>query len=128
MAVATAFWIDALEGKVNARARLVFRGREVDPEAVATAIAGVREDVLYAGGPDAPTEDTKDPIWLPLAGQQDWIVLMRDKRIRTRPGERRALVDAGVRAFCLTHAGNYTRWEVLELLVNLGNASKVLPR
>jgi len=43
---------------------------------------------------------------------------MRDKRIRTRPGERRALVDAGVRAFCLTHAGNYTRWEVLELLVN----------
>jgi hypothetical protein len=42
---------------------------------------------------------------------------MRDKRIRTRPGERQALVTAGVRAFCMTDAGNATRWQVLELLM-----------
>lgn len=87
------------------------------PIAVRKAIASVRPDVLYAGGPNAPTEDTKDPVWLPLAGQHGWIVMMRDKKIRTRPGERHALIGAGVRAFCLTDAGEKTRWEVLELIV-----------
>jgi hypothetical protein len=87
------------------------------PSAVRTAIAGVRADVLYAGGPNAPAEDTKDHVWLPIAGQNNWVVLMRDKRIRKRPGERLALINAGVRAFCLTDAGNATRWQVLDLLV-----------
>lgn len=87
------------------------------PIAVRTAVAGVRDDVLYAGGPDAPAESTKDPIWLQQAGAGDWVVVMRDKHIRTRPGERQALVDAGVRAFCMTDSGNATRWQVLELLV-----------
>jgi hypothetical protein len=27
------------------------------------------------------------------------------------------LVDHGGRAFCLTHAGNYSKWHTLELLV-----------
>ncbi len=44
-------------------------------------------------------------------------MVFRDKRIRTRPWERQKLVDHGVRAFCLTHAGNYTKWHTLELLV-----------
>lgn len=86
------------------------------PIAVRTAIASVRSDVLYAGGPNAPPENTKDDIWLPLAGAGDWVVIMRDKKIRTRPGERQALLNAGVRAFCMTTSGNATRWQVLELL------------
>ena len=85
-------------------------------KAVRTGIAGVRDDVMYAGGPNAPDESTRDEVWLPIAGDEDWVVIMRDKHIRTRPGESQALRDAGVRAFCLTHAGNSTRWEVLQLL------------
>ncbi len=42
---------------------------------------------------------------------------MRDKRIRSRPWERQKLLAHGVRAFCLTHGGNYRKWETLELLV-----------
>ncbi len=87
------------------------------PIAVRTAIAGVRDDVLYAGGPNAPAEGTKDPIWLPIAGREEWIVIMRDKHIRTRPGEKEAFIRAKLRAFCLTNAGNATRWQILELLV-----------
>ena len=87
------------------------------PVAVRTAIAGVRNDVVYAGGPNAPAENTKDPVWLTQAGAEDWIVVMRDKHIRTRPGERAALLNAQVRAFCMTDSGNATRWQVLELLV-----------
>ncbi len=86
------------------------------PVAVRRALASVREDVLYAGGPGAPKENAQDRHWLKTAGKEEWVVLKRDKRIRTRPWEREALVGAGVRTFCLTGAGNYTRWEVLRLL------------
>lgn len=86
------------------------------PVAVRTALASVREDVLYAGGPHAPKESTQDRHWLRTAGEHDWVVLKRDKRIRSRPGERAALIEAGVRTFCMTGAGNYNRWDTLRLL------------
>ncbi len=86
------------------------------PIAVRTALASVREDIVYAGGPNAPKERTQDRHWLATAGREDWVVIKRDKRIRTRPWEREALVAAGVRTFCLTGGGNYTRWHTLRLL------------
>ena len=86
------------------------------PIAVRQALALVRDDIVYAGGPGAPKERTADKDWLPIAGRNDWVVLKRDKKIRTRPWERDALIAAGVRTFCLTGGGNYTRWETLRLL------------
>jgi hypothetical protein len=41
-----------------------------------------------------------------------------DTRIRKRPRERQAFLESGVRAFCLTHAGNYNRWETVRLLAH----------
>lgn len=104
-------------GKGARQGRVTFYVDASVPVAVRTALAGVRDDVLYAGGPKAPKESTRDRHWLKTAGENDWIVLKRDKRIRTRRWEREALIAAGVRTFCLTGAGNYTRWQVLELLV-----------
>lgn len=46
-------------------------------------------------------EGIADEEWLTRAGQEGWVVLMKDERIRSRPAERQALVDHGVRAFCL---------------------------
>ena len=45
-----------------------------------------------------------DEVWLRDAGQNDWIVLTKDDAIRRRPAERDALMEAEVRAFCLTTA------------------------
>lgn len=87
------------------------------PVAVRRALAEARDDVCYAGQPGLPKESTGDIHWLEKAGEHDWVVLKRDKKIRTRPGERSALIHAGVRTFCLTGAGNYTRWDTLRLLV-----------
>lgn len=88
------------------------------PVAVRRALVEVRDDVRYAGQAGAPKESTLDRHWLKTAGENDWIVLKRDKKIRKRPGERAALIEAGVRTFCLTAGGNYTRWQTLELLVS----------
>lgn len=86
------------------------------PIAVRMALSSVRDDVVYAGGPGAPRERTQDKDWLPVAGGNEWVVLKRDKKIRTRQWERDALIRAGLRTFCLTGGGNYTRWETLRLL------------
>lgn len=87
------------------------------PTAVRQAIASVRSDVLYAGGPGAPPVDAPDVSWLERAGAENWVVLHRDKKIKRRVGERQALIASGVRTFCLTNAGNLSRWETLKLLV-----------
>jgi PIN like domain len=89
------------------------------PIAVSMALALVRDDVLYPGGPNCPitTPGVRDDGWLPVAGHHGWLVLMRDKHVRRRPGELQALQKNSVRAFVLTGAGNYSRWRTLDLLV-----------
>ena len=87
------------------------------PRAVRQAIAGCRNDVRYAGEPGAPAENAKDPEWLSRAGQEGWVVISRDKRIRRRPAEIQAVLNHGVRLFVLTAGGNLSRWDTLDLLV-----------
>ena len=48
---------------------------------------------------------TKDVDWLPEVGSRRWILITKDKQIRKREIELRALRQAGVRAFVLTSAG-----------------------
>jgi hypothetical protein len=45
-----------------------------------------------------------DRVWLRDAGTKGWIVLTKDDAIRRRPTELEALIEAGVRVFCLTNA------------------------
>ncbi len=45
-----------------------------------------------------------DEEWLRDAGERDWVVLMKDAKIRYRPAELQVIDDHGLRAFCLTNA------------------------
>jgi hypothetical protein len=85
---------------------------------VAKALAQVRDDILYPGALGSPiaSPNVDDIDWLPAVGAHGYVLLKRDKKIRTRPWERQALFQAGIRAFCLTGAGNYSKWETLRLL------------
>ncbi|MBI5432705.1 MAG: hypothetical protein HZA52_07740 [Planctomycetes bacterium] len=65
-------------------------------------------DALRAAGAtveihdDHFASDTADEEWIREVGARGWIVLTRDERIRYRPLERRAVVEARVRLFCVT--------------------------
>ncbi|MEE8601512.1 hypothetical protein [Euzebya tangerina] len=86
----------------------------------AIAFARLRPDVIHPGHPECPpaiSPSTPDDEWLPIAGREGWIVIMRDKKIRSRPGERRALLDHGVAAFCLTTSGNKSKWQMAQILM-----------
>lgn len=61
--------------------------------------------------------DTDDEVWLRDAGSRGWIVLTKDDRIRYRPGERDAILDASIRCFCLNPTKGMTGDEMAEVLV-----------
>jgi predicted nuclease of predicted toxin-antitoxin system len=52
-------------------------------------------------------QNTTDPTWLAEVGRKGWVVLTKDKHIRTRRNELSALLNAGIAAFVLT-SGNIT--------------------
>lgn len=47
-------------------------------------------------------EDVSDIEWLELAGRNDWAVLLKDARIRSRTVERQTVQRFEVRCFCIT--------------------------
>ena len=68
------------------------------PAALAAAGAQVRTlaDIFNKG--------TDDTAWLTALSGTNWIVLTKDRNIRRRPLEARALVSAGLRVFVLVSA------------------------
>lgn len=92
---------------------------DADLLGIAMALARVRNDVTYAGAPGCPVKspNVKDHRWLPIVGKNDWVVIMKDDRIRYRSLERHRFLEAGLRVFCLTTSGNRSSWDILGLLV-----------
>ena len=83
---------------------------------VAKALAYVRGDVTWPGAPDGPVPaGAADTTWLPVVGHAGLVVLTRDKRIRSRPLERQALLAHNVRACFLTSGGSLSLFEQLRL-------------
>jgi predicted nuclease of predicted toxin-antitoxin system len=92
---------------------MIFIDRSI-PRGVADALKAVRGDVSWFE--DHFPHDTKDVTWLPIAGQNDWLVVARDKKIRTRAGERHMIEVNNVGCFIISQKQNLTRWEYLKLL------------
>lgn len=61
-------------------------------------------------------EGVEDVEWLSMAGAAGWPVLMKDEKIRYRTAERAAILNAGVRAFCLTN-GNLLAAEMADRFI-----------
>ncbi len=87
--------------------------------ALGKALVSVRNDVVYPGHPRLPEvpAGTADTEWLTVVGSLDLLVLSRDKRMRHRPAERRAILDSGVRVVFLGGSRNLDRWAQLDLVV-----------
>ena len=66
---------------------------------------------------DVFAQDTDDEVWLAEAGRRGWVVLMKDDRIRYRPGERAMVLSAGVPCFCLNPSRGMTGNEMADALI-----------
>jgi len=61
-------------------------------------------------------DDERDEVWLPEVARREWVILTKDKAIRRRPMEKRALIASGARTFVLT-SGNMRGEEMAEILL-----------
>ena len=84
------------------------------PQAVAHSLRLVRDDVCWVG--DLYSQHTKDMVWLADAGSAGVLVILRDKKVRSRPGERRTIIDNRVGCFIVNQKHNPTKWEYLRLI------------
>lgn len=66
-----------------------------------------------------------DEEWLKAAGENGWVVLMKDAKIRYRPSELAAVEAFGVRAFCLTNANLRGAEQAYRLVANLARIGGV---
>lgn len=92
---------------------MIFIDRSV-PRGVADAVKMMREDVLWLE--DEFPHDVPDQEWLARAGSEGWLVITHDKKVRTRPGERRAIMDHGVGCFILTYKQDLKKEEIVALI------------
>ncbi|MFJ9387637.1 hypothetical protein ACIRON_02370 [Nocardioides sp. NPDC101246] len=59
-----------------------------------------RTDIVYPGHRDLPEVPlgTADLDWMPIVGERQFVVVTRDKHIRTRPAELEAYHEHGIRS------------------------------
>ena len=60
--------------------------------------------------------DEEDRVWLAAVGQQNWVILTKDQRLRYRPLEIAALRASGARVFVLV-AGNLRGSDIASVFV-----------
>ncbi len=92
---------------------MIFTDRSV-PRGVADAVKMMRDDVLWLE--DEFPHDVPDQEWLAVAGEKGWLVITHDRKIRTRPGERRAIMDHNVGCFILTYKQDLKKAEIVDLI------------
>jgi len=82
-------------------------------------LAMARKDTVHARHPlirECPTSSL-DTVWMPSVARRELIVVCRDKHIRSRPVERLAYRDNGLRVFFIGGKKDLSTWEWLGRLV-----------
>jgi PIN like domain len=101
----------------------------------------VRADITYTsdpGGigidglprPASPIQTgAKDDQWIPIVASQGWIVITKDRHMRTRPHEVKLIRTSAARHVRLigpTRKHNMTKWEQLQLVASRWEAIESL--
>ena len=73
--------------------------------------------IVYPGHQAWPfDQDDADEAWLPHVGGDNWLTIMRDRKVRFRPAEKAALIEYQVRAVNVATITNLTVAETVVLL------------
>ena len=102
-----------------------FVDRSLGARTVATALRAAGRDVVVHDDTFPP--GTPDTEWLAQAGANSWTVLTKDDRLRYRPAEKQALLQAGVHVVVLT-SPSLTGPEMADLCVRAAPQIEALTR
>ncbi len=83
------------------------------------ALTAARSDTIHVGHPliaECP-RGALDTKWIPAVAARGLIVITRDKKLRTKPVEVRALWEHRLRVFCIGGKRDLSTWEWLQRMV-----------
>ena len=86
---------------------------------IGNAMEIARNDVVHPGHrllPEVPL-GTLDPDWMPVIASRGFVVISRDRHIRTKPAELAAFREHGLPAFWIAGKRDLTNWDTLVRLV-----------
>jgi hypothetical protein len=78
-----------------------------------------RDDLVHPGHalvPEVP-RGTVDLDWMPFVGRMGWIVLTRDRRIRTRPAELQAYHEHRLCSVWIGGRQDHTSFDLVEIFI-----------
>lgn len=103
---------------------------DADLLGLAKVMVAVRSDVTYPGDPGGVGPDgserppcpvrpgAKDLEWIPIVAGSGWLVVTRDRHLRSRPAERAAILEHGARVITLDARHELNKWLQLEIVVS----------
>ena len=85
---------------------------------IGLALARLRSDVVHPGHPRIPQVPlgALDQDWIPRIADLGLVAIGRDRRVRTRPAERQAMIDSGLRYVWIGGKQDATSWVWMQRL------------
>ncbi|MDG4832917.1 hypothetical protein O7627_26945 [Solwaraspora sp. WMMD1047] len=102
---------------------------DADIRGLGILLSGIRPDVTYPGDPGGEVHKrvrppcvvsdvaTLDDVWIPIVSKQDWLIITRDRKIRSRPREIAAVRENNARMVALTGADATNTFSQLEVVM-----------
>lgn len=102
---------------------------DADIRGLGILLSTIRPDVTYPGDPGGEVHKrarpqcvvadvaTPDDIWIPQVTEQGWLIVTRDRHIRTRPREIAAVREYGARLVALTATEATNTFSQLEVVM-----------
>lgn len=81
-------------------------------------LARLRRDTVHPGHdliPEVPL-GALDPDWIPAVAGRGLIAIGRDKRVRTKPAEKQAIIDSGLRYIWIGGKQDESSWDWMRRL------------
>lgn len=82
------------------------------------ALARLRPDTVHPGHPLIPEvpRGALDPEWITAVAARGLIAIGRDKRVRTKPAEKQAIIDFGLRYIWIGGKRDESSWDWMRRL------------
>jgi hypothetical protein len=62
---------------------------------------------IFERYPNSEHENIKDPTWIALCGENDWVAISGDKRLEFNPENKHAVIESRCRVFILSDSNSY---------------------
>jgi predicted nuclease of predicted toxin-antitoxin system len=93
---------------------MIFIDRSI-PRGAADIVKRARSDCCWLE--DLFAHDAAEDVWLARAGDEGWIVLTHDKKVRRRQAEREAIMEHGVGCFIFNYKQDLKKFEIAALIL-----------